>query len=264
VLIPKSPSLSRSLLHGVGALRAAAFGFLLAITTLGAAPSWSASPSRETLLESVRSWAASQAGTTPSQVELGPLDARLQVRDCGQPLAYDFPFASRNTVRVRCTNPDWQLHIRVAYLQQPAATVANPQAAGGPSRADSDRVMVVVPRSNLRAGQILTADVVEATPVETRGVSRDFITVTDGLEQFEAARPLRAGEPLRPSDLRPALLVRKGQSVVLSMRSDALNIEVRLEATQDGRMGDQIRLVNPDSGRTVSGIVTGRNAARMI
>jgi flagella basal body P-ring formation protein FlgA len=29
-------------------------------------------------------------------------------------------------------------------------------------------------------------------------------------------------------------------------------------------MGDQIRLLNPDSGRTVSGVVTGRNAARMI
>jgi flagellar basal body P-ring formation protein FlgA len=260
-------------------VRSAWVALLIASTGIGGALASPASP-RDALIDSIRTWAAAQAATSPSQVEVGPLDARLQVRDCSQPLAYDFPFSSRNTVRVRCAAPDWQLHIRVVYSQQPpggspvanagsATNSTNTANAGQPGhanapRGEADRVTVVVARSNLRAGQILTPDQVEATQVDGRGQPRDLLSSTDGLEQFEAVRPLRAGEPIRPTDLRPAVLVRKGQSVVLSLRSDTLSIEVRLEATQDGRMGDQIRLVNPESGRTVSGIVTGRNAARMI
>jgi flagellar basal body P-ring formation protein FlgA len=237
VPIPKSPLCSLCSLA-----RAAMLALVLVGVGLGSAPT-SASPARDTLVESIRAWAASQSGTAPAQVEVGPLDARLQVRDCGQPLAYDFPFTSRNTVRVRCTNPEWQLHIRVSYLQHPAGVMpqqagqgggsatgpapsasAPLQSSGSPMRPDADRVTAVVPRSNLRAGQVLTSDLVETIQVDGRGLSRDLITVTDGLDQFEVVRPLRAGEPIRPTDLRPALLVRKGQSVVLSMRSSALNI----------------------------------------
>jgi flagella basal body P-ring formation protein FlgA len=35
-----------------------------------------------------------------------------------------------------------------------------------------------------------------------------------------------------------------------------------MEAMQDGRMGEQVKLKNPDSGKQVSGVVTGPNAAK--
>jgi flagella basal body P-ring formation protein FlgA len=39
-------------------------------------------------------------------------------------------------------------------------------------------------------------------------------------------------------------------------------ISIRMEAMQDGRLGEQVRLKNPESGRQVSGVVTGLNSAK--
>ncbi|MEY4209019.1 MAG: Flagella basal body P-ring formation protein FlgA precursor, partial [Pseudomonadota bacterium] len=39
-------------------------------------------------------------------------------------------------------------------------------------------------------------------------------------------------------------------------------ISVRVEAMQDGRLNEQIKLRNPESGTTLSGIITGKGAAR--
>jgi flagella basal body P-ring formation protein FlgA len=39
-------------------------------------------------------------------------------------------------------------------------------------------------------------------------------------------------------------------------------ITVRAEAQQDGTLGDQIRLKNPESGRSLSAVITGMNTAR--
>jgi len=65
------------------------------------------------------------------------------------------------------------------------------------------------------------------------------------------------------SDLRPATLVRKGEAVSLSIGTPAsFIITVRLEAMQDGRLGEQIKMRNPESGRTLTGIVTGKGTVR--
>jgi len=39
---------------------------------------------------------------------------------------------------------------------------------------------------------------------------------------------------------------------------------VGVEAQQDGHMGEQIRLKNTESGRLLSGVVTGPNAVRAL
>jgi flagella basal body P-ring formation protein FlgA len=39
-------------------------------------------------------------------------------------------------------------------------------------------------------------------------------------------------------------------------------ITVRVEALQDGRMGEQVRLKNTESGRQISGVVTGPSTVK--
>jgi len=78
-------------------------------------------------------------------------------------------------------------------------------------------------------------------------------------------RDLMPGTPLRSQDIRPALLVRRGQMVMLSIGlSGDLQVKARLEALQDGRMGEQIRLKNRESGRQISGVVTGLNTVQAL
>ena len=72
-----------------------------------------------------------------------------------------------------------------------------------------------------------------------------------------------AGAPIRSYDIRRAVVVKQGQSVMLTVgQGSGFSITARVEAMQDGKIGDQIRLKNPDSGRLLTGIVTGPNAAR--
>jgi len=80
---------------------------------------------------------------------------------------------------------------------------------------------------------------------------------------MELARPLRAGTPIRSHDLRPILMVKRGQSVLMEIgQGQGFRISARLEALQDGRMGEQIRLKNAESGRQLSGVVTGKDLVR--
>ncbi len=58
-------------------------------------------------------------------------------------------------------------------------------------------------------------------------------------------------------------LVRRGQTVVVTMTpAPGLSIVARLEAMDDGRMGDTIRLKNRESGRVMTAVVNGQNAAQ--
>jgi len=76
-------------------------------------------------------------------------------------------------------------------------------------------------------------------------------------------RDLPAGTVLRSYDIKRALMVRKGQTATMTLgQGQGFQVTVRVEAQRDGHMGEQIRLKNPDSGRLLSGVVTGPNAVR--
>ena len=82
-------------------------------------------------------------------------------------------------------------------------------------------------------------------------------------QQAELTRDILAGQPLRISDIRRAVLVKQGQVVMLSVgNSKDFQITIRMEALQDGRLGEQVKLKNPESGRQVSGVVTGPNLVK--
>ena len=88
------------------------------------------------------------------------------------------------------------------------------------------------------------------------------------LSLAEVVRDIPAGTVLRSYDIKRSLMVRKGQSAMLTVgqngRGGGFQISVRVEAEQDGHLGEQIRLRNPESGRLITGVVTGPNAAKGI
>ncbi len=325
---------------------------------------------RERLVIDLKAWAAQQVGVSADAVDIPPLDARLRVPGCNNPLNFDFPFVVRDQIRVRCENPAAEIYIRVQILTPrnvvvterpiaagrvissadlglravsrppqnsvesmgtligrisardlskgsvlsntdteeairvvrleksisegdvlrstsykvdvmarsrapssaaPAATVVEgvriirALPAGHILLADDISPMreVVVARDNLTMGQILDAKSVELTAVSIQGVFQGYITDIRGIELAELNRNLRAGEPIRTSDIRPALLVRRGTEVMLTVTSSGgFQISIRVEAMADARMGEQVQLRNLESGRLLMGVVTGRNAAR--
>jgi len=123
---------------------------------------------------------------------------------------------------------------------------------------------VVIARRNLLRGEPMEASAFETVELDRRNLPPDFIGSSDGLAGAEIIGPIRAGEPIRASQIRPALMVKKGQSVVLTVARAGLELSVQAEALEDARMGDQVKLRNPESGKALAGTVTGRGTARAL
>ena len=229
-----------------------------------AAAAAAAATPQEKMLTQVRQWVAQGQNITPSQVDVLPIDARIKVQDCTLPLTLDLPFASRESVRVRCAQPAWQLYLRVQTAAPPAAPAAlvapaAPQTAAAPAAEKT----TVVARQLIQRGSLLQPAMLEEVKRPALGLDPQAVSSLKDLLYSEATRDLTAGQVLRSSDFRRAVLVKQGQSALMSVGQDkGFQITVRVEALQDGRMGEQIRLKNPDSGRLLTGTVTGPNAVR--
>ena len=229
-----------------------------------AAAAAAAATPQEKMLAQVRQWVAQSQSITPSQVEVLPIDARIKVQDCTLPLTLDLPFASRESVRVRCAQPAWQLYLRVQTAAPPAAPAAlvapaATQAAAAPAAEKT----TVVARQLIQRGSLLQPAMLEEVKRSALGLDPQAVSSLKDLLYGEATRDVTAGQVLRSSDFRRAVLVKQGQSALMSVGQDkGFQITVRVEALQDGRMGEQIRLKNPDSGRLLTGTVTGPNAVQ--
>jgi len=236
--------------------------------------------SQESLFKEVGNWMQQNQQLSAGQFDFVPLDNRVKVQPCDRPLVMDLPFSTKETVRVRCLGASsWQLYLRANIKATPAkpataAAAPNNAAAAPPASATatppksvgipaSPRRKVVIGTQFLRAGTVLNASMLEETEQAAAGLDNSLFGGVKDLENAEVVRDIPAGTALRSSDVRRALMVKQGQLVMLTIsQGSSFAIVARVEALQDGRLGDQIRLKNPESGRLLSGVVTGPNAAK--
>ena len=329
-----------------------------------------ATTSQEKLFAELSTWAAAQNNASPEQVQISPLDARVQVQACTDSISFDYPFANHDSVRARCTKPAWQLFLKLKLSKAQNTVVASHALTAGQLLTEADLELradftpaagvfnertpvigrqlkralakgqtilaqdlestlqtvrlrqamragevitdasverltlqraaasptvwlgsslppgirlardvqagqvlqssdlaesrqVVVAGSNLAAGQTLKPGLLKLEAIEQDKLTRTHLFEMSGLEGSELIRAVRAGEAIRSADLRPALLIKKGELVLFSVgKASEFQVSIRLEALQDGRLGEQIKLRNSESGRTLTGIVSGQGTAR--
>ena len=239
----------------------------------------SPSPAQDKLLAEVGQWVQQSYRLGAEQFTFAPMDTRVQLQSCDRPLVIDAPFATRETVRVRCLGtPYWQLYLRLTpkpgvTLGAMSAMPAKPTSApvviapaipkAPAASAPPTLRKVVVGKQLLRAGTVLTPEMLEEQEIAAPGVDLQAVVSIKDLEYGEMVRDMQAGVPLRSHDVRRATLVKQGQAVILTIgQSGGFAISARVEALQDGKMGEQIRLKNPESGRIITGVVTGTGTAR--
>jgi flagella basal body P-ring formation protein FlgA len=233
--------------------------FISAMTA--AAHAKSASPA-ETMAEQVKQWLSQTHSVNSKEVTIAPLDERLKVQACAKPLNVDHPFQSKETVRVRCAEPTWQLYLQVKLPNSGfvAANNSNGATTQNPSFVPKT---VVVARRLIQRGAILQPDMLEEVQASPGNADTQLLSSLKDAQNAELTRDIAAGQALRISDIRRAVMVKQGQSVMFSVgNGKEFQISIRMEAMQDGRLGEQVRLKNPESGRQVSGVVTGLNSAK--
>ena len=225
--------------------------------------------SQASMFNQVKSWMAETHKVKAAEVSIAPLDPRVQIQACSKSLTVDHPFSSKDTVRVRCVDPIWQVYLQVSMplpppppppvqANAPVGGQGKPSSSSAASAVAPVSKTVVVPKKLIQRGTIIEADMLEEVS-QTGGQADNSLlqSIKDALTA-EAVRDLSAGQALRSSDVRRAILVKQGQLVTMTVGDKSgFLITVRVEALQDGRMGEQVRLKNTESGRQISGVVTG-------
>jgi flagella basal body P-ring formation protein FlgA len=106
----------------------------------------------------------------------------------------------------------------------------------------------------------LTEAHVRLVDADTSSMPVNVLEQVSQILHSEVVRDVRPEAPLRSQDIRPTLLVKRGQMVLMSIgQAQGFQISARVEAQQDGRYGEQIKLKNRDSGRMLTGLVKGPN-----
>ena len=89
------------------------------------------------------------------------------------------------------------------------------------------------------------------------------ITEIDDAIGMELRRPLRAGQAIRSRDLKKPVLVGRGDLVLLELKTQAMFLTSRGKALEDGSLGENIRIENMQSKRTITGTVVGHRTVQI-
>lgn len=183
----------------------------------------------------------------PPQVQAVGLDSRLRLARCDVPLgAFAAPSglsAGRSVVGVRCDGRrPWKLYVPVE-IKLPAQ-------------------VVVLARPLRRGDQLSAADlgVREADLAQLRG---QYYRDADGLVGQRIKRHVTAGAVLTPSMLDADRLVRRGSRVTILSDTGPVAVRMAGKALGNGGRGDQIRVKNQASGRTITAIVVDRGLVKV-
>ncbi|MGY3549563.1 flagella basal body P-ring formation protein FlgA [Bradyrhizobium sp. USDA 4472] len=75
---------------------------------------------------------------------------------------------------------------------------------------------------------------------------------------MQLRRPMRAGMPIRVADLAKPEFVSRDQSVTVIYQVPGIYLTTRGKAMEGGAEGDTVSVLNPQTKRTLTGVVTGR------
>ncbi len=116
----------------------------------------------------------------------------------------------------------------------------------------TEAVVALMP---LRRNREITRGDVKIERVEVKG-SANVATSIDDVLGMMAVRPVNPGMVIKMSYLRAKTLVKRGDSVTLSIENDKLLIKTKAIATENGARGAVITVRSP-SGKEIQGTVVG-------
>ena len=121
---------------------------------------------------------------------------------------------------------------------------------------------IVVPSHSIPRGTTISDSDLSYLTVDPSSVQAGIVTSMNDLDGMEARRVLRAGEPVRPDDVRKPILVTKGSMVTMNFVAPGITLTATGKAMSEGGMGETVTVLNPISYRQITCIVTGAGTVR--
>ena len=127
------------------------------------------------------------------------------------------------------------------------------------SGAEVPQVKVPVLRQAVSSGQTIDADDIAILSLPATQLNGNTILDANGVIGKAAKHPLVPGRPLRANDLQRPLIIQKGAIVALNVNWPHIQLSTVGRAIDGGGRGDVIQVINMQSHKTVSGIITDVN-----
>ncbi len=174
------------------------------------------------------------------RLHLNPVSTALQLPDCNSPLNVEPPrgSGSRLTTRVSCAGPrNWGLFVtaRVEVLRD-----------------------VVVSRRPLGRGEIIDNRDISIRQQDISDNSRGFYTRPEDVIGRSASRNIANGSLLNAGMLTEPVLIHRGDSLIIEVKTGSLRIRAQGTALEDGEKGEQIRVRNDRSGEEIRARIVAR------
>lgn len=121
-------------------------------------------------------------------------------------------------------------------------------------------ISVPVLKTAMREGDTISANDIDYVDMRAANVSSS--TIVDAAKLIGMS-PRRAVQPLKPiaqSEIAMPQIVKKGDSVVMELKSGTMVLTVLGKALDNGAEGDSVRVQNPSSNHVVQAVVTGTKA----
>jgi flagella basal body P-ring formation protein FlgA len=191
-------------------------------------------------------------------VSILPMDSRIKIEACAQDIVFDQPYGNKQSVRARCAQPVWQHFVMVQIKTGIGAQLATA------TQTNTVLKQVWVSTQPIKRGTLVQPGMFKTTEISVPAHETRFVSDERELTNTELLRDLPVNTPIKMQDLKQAAMVKRGQQVIVSVGGEGKGflITVKAEAQQDGLLGEQIRLKNPESGRSLTAVVTGMNMAR--
>lgn len=129
-----------------------------------------------------------------------------------------------------CPHPSWVLHARV----------------------ETELVLPIqVTKHELDKNHEIQPNDLEEKLLEVSKIHRDFTPLKEELLGMRTTRRMRANQVLSPAQLRSALLVKKGDIVLIRASGEGFSASMKGEALSDGSKGDNIKVRNLTSEKVI-------------
>ncbi len=132
----------------------------------------------------------------------------------------------------------------------------------GTAFANTPAYRIVVPARDILRGEVLGESDLTYADVAGAGLASSTVTKFETLTGMQTRRALRAGESLRPDDVRRPVVVTKGQTVTMTFTAPGVELSAMGRAMSEGGMGDTVTVQNPVSFRMVMATITGPGTVR--
>jgi flagella basal body P-ring formation protein FlgA len=173
------------------------------------------------------------------------LNQDYQLPDCSHPTdsAWKRPLQpGRNQLILTCESPRWRQHLATRLHQWTAVAILT---------------------QPLQSDVLLTKDAVRFVEKDLGDLQQGYFTHWSQLSGQALKRPLRTGTVLTPNMIQGALLINRGDLLVIQIQRRGISLETKGIALAKGRLGQSIKVKNQRSGKVLAATVVSSNRVRV-